>query len=80
MKPLRLALAACIVWVMPTTAGAAAQSEANRSPQLFRQHCKFDPTGASQYCAAECGSGYQFANKDVRPADRTMSLPSSARR
>jgi len=60
MKRPRLALAGCIVWVMATTASAADQFQANRSPQLFRQHCKFDATGASQYCAAECGSGYQF--------------------
>ena len=70
MKRLRLALYTCIVWIMPIAASAADQSPANwqaidaysqdRPPRLFRQHCKFDATGATQYCAAECGSGYQF--------------------
>lgn len=60
MKLSRLALAACIVWAIPATASAAARSEANRSALLFRQHCKFDASGAIEYCAAESGSGYQF--------------------
>jgi len=54
MKLSRLALAACIVWAIPATASAAARSEANRSALLFRQHCKFDASGAIEYCAAEC--------------------------
>jgi hypothetical protein len=53
MKLVRLALAACVVWVMPTTASTATQADANRSPQLVRQHRNFDASGTSQYCAAE---------------------------
>ena len=69
---LLLAVLACIAGTGPVAADAPTRppaswqpfdmrsQEPSSLPKLFRQHCQIDATRTRRYCAAECGSGYQF--------------------